>query len=163
MFHARQRYTVYVEPPVNEFKAYDGTYRTHYAPPDIRLTCRVCDRCTFALGLCWHCQQRAFNLNYRWVGCTHSPDHKRWEISKSSMSCSMSPLAIRHFFNHPLPMLRTLILEDITFGVFPYMSACFTCLWYYNIEEVFDAILWVLQVCKNCLSLSYCLDPGVTC
>jgi thiol-disulfide isomerase/thioredoxin len=49
-------------------------------------------------------------------------------------------------------MLRTLILEEMTFGVFPYMSACFTCPWYYNVEEVFDAVLQVrtvLQVCKK--------------
>ena len=45
-------------------------------------------------------------------------------------------------------MLRTLDLDDMTFGVFPYMSACFTCPWYYNVEEVFDAVLQVLQVCK---------------
>jgi hypothetical protein len=50
--------------------------------------------------------------------------------------------------NHSLPMLRTLNLDDMTFGVFPYMSACFTCPWYYNVEEVFDAVLQVLQVCK---------------
>ena len=51
--------------------------------------------------------------------------------------------------NHYLPMLRTLILEDTTFGVFPYMSACFRCTWYYNVEEVFDAVLQVLQVYKK--------------
>ena len=52
MFHARQRKTGYVEPPVNELRAYDGTYGTHYAPPDIRLAHRVWDRSAFASGLC---------------------------------------------------------------------------------------------------------------
>jgi hypothetical protein len=48
--------------------------------------------------------------------------------------------------NHCLPMLRTLALEDMIFGVFPFMATGFTSPWYYNVEEVFDAVLQVLQV-----------------
>jgi len=46
-------------------------------------------------------------------------------------------------------MLRTLVLEDMTFGVFPYMAAYFTHPWYYDVDEVFDAVLQLLQVCKK--------------
>jgi hypothetical protein len=48
--------------------------------------------------------------------------------------------------NHCMPMLRTLVLDDMTFGVFPFMEAGFTHPWYYSVEEVFDAVLQVLQV-----------------
>ena len=34
--------TTTVKPPVNEFRAYDGTYGTHYAPPHIVHEHRVC-------------------------------------------------------------------------------------------------------------------------
>jgi hypothetical protein len=43
-------------------------------------------------------------------------------------------------------MLRTLVLDDMTFGVFPFMETGFTYPWYHNIGEVFDAVLQVLQV-----------------
>ena len=49
-------------------------------------------------------------------------------------------------------MLRTLVLEDMTFGVFPFMYAGFTSPWYHNVEEVFDAVLQVLQVRNTWLS-----------
>jgi hypothetical protein len=49
-------------------------------------------------------------------------------------------------------MLRTLILEDMTFGVFPFMYTGFTSPWYHNVEEVFDAVLQVLQVRNTWLS-----------
>ena len=48
--------------------------------------------------------------------------------------------------NHCLPMLRTLTLEDMTFAVFPYMKSGFSYPWYYDVGEVFDADLQVLQV-----------------
>ncbi|KIM71235.1 hypothetical protein PILCRDRAFT_17249 [Piloderma croceum F 1598] len=35
--------------------------------------------------------------------------------------------------NHYLPILQTLMLEDMTFGVFPYMETGFTSPWYYNV------------------------------
>jgi len=50
--------------------------------------------------------------------------------------------------NHCLPMLRTLVLEDMTFAVFPFMATGFSYPWYHNVDEVFDAVLQVLQVSK---------------
>jgi hypothetical protein len=46
-------------------------------------------------------------------------------------------------------MLRTLVFNDMTFGVFPFMEMGFTYSWYYNIGEVFDAVWQVLQVCDE--------------
>jgi len=45
-------------------------------------------------------------------------------------------------------MLRTLVLEDMIFGIFPLMRAGFSDPWYHNVEEVFDAVLQVLKVCN---------------
>jgi hypothetical protein len=63
--------------------------------------------------------------------------------------------------NHCLPMLRTLVLEDMTFGVFPFMKTGFTSPWYYNVEEVFDAVLQVLQVRNTWLAFKYRSDSSV--
>jgi len=54
-------------------------------------------------------------------------------------------------------MLRTLVLEDMTFGVFPFMKAGFSYPWYHNVDEVFDAVLQVLQVREGvrCIVLSF--------
>jgi hypothetical protein len=51
--------------------------------------------------------------------------------------------------NHCLPMFRTLALDDMTFGMFLFMYAGFSWPWYHNVDEVFDAVLQVLQVCQN--------------
>jgi len=47
--------------------------------------------------------------------------------------------------NHCLPMLQQLILEDMTFGVFPAMCEGFNFPWYHAISEVFDAIIQLLE------------------
>jgi hypothetical protein len=59
--------------------------------------------------------------------------------------------------NHCLPMLRTLVLEDMTFAVFPYMRRGFSDPWYHNVDEVFDAVLQVLQVHKVLLFSMCCV------
>ena len=59
-------------------------------------------------------------------------------------------------------MLRTLVLEDMTFGVFPYMATCFTHPWYYDVEEVFDAVLQLLQVCQKKLLSPYQIFLSLT-
>jgi hypothetical protein len=48
--------------------------------------------------------------------------------------------------NHCLPMLQTLILEDMTFSGFPFMNTGFTHSLYYNVGEVFNMVLQILQV-----------------
>jgi hypothetical protein len=48
--------------------------------------------------------------------------------------------------NHCLPMLRTLVVEDMRLGVFPFVNPGFSWPWYHNVDEVFDAVLQVLQV-----------------
>jgi hypothetical protein len=61
------------------------------------------------------------------------------------------PTGYRAFLgdNHCLPMLQTLVLEDITFGVFPFMATSFSYPWCYDVGEVFDAVPQVLQVCND--------------
>jgi hypothetical protein len=44
--------SAYVLLPVNELRAHDGTYSTHYAPPDIEHANVVCEQCIFALPIC---------------------------------------------------------------------------------------------------------------
>jgi hypothetical protein len=46
-------------------------------------------------------------------------------------------------------MLRSLVLDDMIFGVFPFMERGFTYPWYHNPGEVFDAVLQVLQVSRG--------------
>jgi serine/threonine protein kinase len=66
--------------------------------------------------------------------------------------------------NHCLPMLRTLVLEDMTFGVFLFMNTGFSYPWYYDVEEVFNAVLQVLQVPNGTVELFsiYRADLSVT-
>ena len=61
-------------------------------------------------------------------------------------------------------MLRTLVLEDMTFGVFPFMDTGFSYPWYYDVEEVFNAVLQVLQVTDGTVELfsMYRADLSVT-
>jgi hypothetical protein len=54
--------------------------------------------------------------------------------------------------NHCLPMLRSLVLDDMIFGVFPFVEKGFTYPWYYDVGEVFDAVLQVLQVGQSWLT-----------
>jgi len=49
--------SAYVLPLVNELRAHDGTYSTHYAPPDIEHANVVCEQCIFALTICSYCRQ----------------------------------------------------------------------------------------------------------
>jgi hypothetical protein len=55
--------------------------------------------------------------------------------------------------NHCLPMLRTLALDDMTFRVFPFIYAGFSWSWYHNVDEVFDVVLQVLQVCQTLIPI----------
>jgi hypothetical protein len=52
IFQPTVRNTGNVKPPVNELRAYDGTYGTHYAPPNIQLTHNVGEQHIVTLALC---------------------------------------------------------------------------------------------------------------
>ena len=48
--------------------------------------------------------------------------------------------------NHCLPMLQQLVLEDMTFGVFPAVSDGLNSPWFLTISEVFDVVIQLLEV-----------------
>ncbi|KIM79840.1 hypothetical protein PILCRDRAFT_10019 [Piloderma croceum F 1598] len=63
--------------------------------------------------------------------------------------------------NHRLPMLRMLVLEDMTFAVFPFKKSVFSYPWYYDVE-VFDAVLQVFRCINTEWSSIDRVDPRIT-
>ncbi|KAF8510425.1 kinase-like domain-containing protein [Hysterangium stoloniferum] len=47
--------------------------------------------------------------------------------------------------NHTVPVLRLITLEDMTFAVFPLMACGFIAGWYYQLHEVIDATIQLLE------------------
>ncbi|KIM81815.1 hypothetical protein PILCRDRAFT_821171 [Piloderma croceum F 1598] len=123
-----------VKPPTNEPRAHDGVvYGTHYGPPNL------------------------IHEHRRPIHCIARTDDGRDVlirlIAKAGQGLEefdiLQHVATGHraFLgdNHCLPMLRSLVLDDMIFGVFPFMERGFTHPWYHNPGEVFDAVLQVLQ------------------
>jgi hypothetical protein len=48
--------------------------------------------------------------------------------------------------NHTVPVLRLIVLQDMTFAVFPLMSEGFTTGWYDELHETIDAAIQLLEV-----------------
>ena len=140
-----------VTPQINEIRAPDGTYSTHYGPPRIAHEHMVCEHVLLLPVLVDVVEQRAVHCIARTVD---GRDVLIRLITRGGKGLEeldvLQHVAVGHraFLgdNHCLPMLRTLVLEDMTFGVFPFMYAGFTVPWYHNVGEVFDAVLQVLQV-----------------